>query len=417
MPPTGPAEDSRSSAQGREAQTAASRPTPLTLVADAVAGEDLASVATTVARALSCPVAIAIPALGEPVVSPPGSLDAATSAAITARAATVAGSGAANGNGDEPRDAPSPSCIGEAVEVRIADQVVGIVAAVATQPAASRPAAERRAWLEAAAAAASVTALLREAHVGAAGGADGTELLAELSAGEPGDVGALLARARRLGAELDFGAVAICARRPPGAEGRPLNGELHHGTGALIAARGPGRLLALVPLTAEGDPEPAHALARRLRDDGWSASVSAARRDPAQLHQSVLEAELLTELGRDDDDAGRDDTYRLLIGVLLRDRDELCQLREHTVSPLAEYDARHDTELLATLQAFLTHDGSTTETAEAMALHRHTVGYRLSRVHEVSGLSPYASDGRERLGLGIKAQRILEADRRRGAQH
>ena len=69
-------------------------------------------------------------------------------------------------------------------------------------------------------------------------------------------------------------------------------------------------------------------------------------------------------------------------------------------------------ELLATLRAFLIHDGSTTETAVAMKLHRHTVGYRLSRVHEVSGLSPYESDGRERLSLGIKAQQLLDSERR-----
>jgi sugar diacid utilization regulator len=44
-----------------------------------------------------------------------------------------------------------------------------------------------------------------------------------------------------------------------------------------------------------------------------------------------------------------------------------------------------------------------------MELHRHTVGYRLSRVRDVSGLSPYESDGRERLGLGLKAAHILAA--------
>ena len=75
------------------------------------------------------------------------------------------------------------------------------------------------------------------------------------------------------------------------------------------------------------------------------------------------------------------------------------------------YDAEHDTDLLVTLGTFLAHHGSTTETAEAMGLHRHTVGYRLSRVHEVSGLSPYESDGRERLSLGLKAAQILAAAR------
>jgi len=107
--------------------------------------------------------------------------------------------------------------------------------------------------------------------------------------------------------------------------------------------------------------------------------------------------------------SGHEETYRLLIGVAIRNPDELEQLRERTIAPLISYDERHETELVATLQAFLAHHGSTTETAEAMQLHRHTVGYRLARVHEVSGLSPYESDGRERLSLGLKAHEILRA--------
>jgi DNA-binding PucR family transcriptional regulator len=157
-------------------------------------------------------------------------------------------------------------------------------------------------------------------------------------------------------------------------------------------------------------------LAAALRACGLTVAVSAPRREPALLHEAIHEAELLTELGGADDTPsdGHDETYRLLIGVLLRDRAELAQLRDSTVTALADYDAGHDTDLLATLHAFLAHDGSTTETAEAMRLHRHTVGYRLSRVQEVSGLSPYESDGRERLSLGLKAHRILEADGRIG---
>lgn len=111
--------------------------------------------------------------------------------------------------------------------------------------------------------------------------------------------------------------------------------------------------------------------------------------------------------------AGHEETYRLLIGVLLRDREKLELLRDRTISALVAYDSEHHTELLATLQTFLSLDGSTTETAEALNLHRHTVGYRLSRTQEVSGLSPYETDGRERLSLGLKAQQILEAEKRR----
>ncbi len=403
-------EDSQRSAPGREADTTASRPTPLTLVAGAVAGDDLASVATTVAAALDCPVAIAIPALGEPVISPAGSVDAATVEAIAVHATAVTDDGAS----------PAPERISEAVPVRIADAVVGIVAAVAfpgVEPEAEQGAeqvGELRAWLEAAAAAASVTALIREAHSATAAGTGDADLIAELAVGEPEDLHGFLSRARRRGAELGAGAIAICARRTPTGDGPPLNGELRPTGPALVAGRGPGRLLALVGLAGDGST-PAQELATRLSDQGWTVSISAPRRDPTQLHQAVLEAELLAELRTGNAaPAGQDETFRLLIGVLMRDRGELQQLREHTISPLADYDARHDTDLLATLCAFLTHDGSTTETAEAMQLHRHTVGYRLSRVHEVSGLSPYESDGRERLSLGIKAQQILEAERRRG---
>jgi DNA-binding PucR family transcriptional regulator len=111
--------------------------------------------------------------------------------------------------------------------------------------------------------------------------------------------------------------------------------------------------------------------------------------------------------------AAHEDTYRLLVGVLLHDPDELQRLRAGTIDRLEAYDADHDAALVATLETFLAHHGSTTDTAEAMSLHRHTVGYRLARVHEVSLLSPYESDGRERLSLGLKAHRILAAEARR----
>jgi hypothetical protein len=273
---------------------------------------------------------------------------------------------------------------------------VGIVAA-----GAGGASAERRAWLEAAAAAASVTALIKDAP----GPDSGAALVAEVAAGPPGDLPDLLARARRLGVDLSAGGVALSAIGATVHGWPPANGHP-----ALVAELRPGRLVAVCP-AAEDELA---GLAATLRAGGMTVAVSAPRRDPALLHEAIREAELLVELGGAEDAPSNrhDETYRLLIGVLLRDRAELEQLRDSTVSALADYDARHDTELLPTLGAFLAHDGSTTETAEALALHRHTVGYRLSRVQEVSGLSPYESDGRERLSLGLKAHQILDVERR-----
>lgn len=382
----------------RGADHSAPRSTPLTLVAGAVAGGDLESVAVTVAHSLGHSVAIAIPALGEPVIAPAESIPPDVVAAIATHAAAVAAG----------RDDLPPPPFADAVAVQIGELTVGIVATVTGQSPDANAAAERRAWLEAAAAAASVTALIQEASEGGGLEPDAV-LLAELAAGAPQDLPAFLVRARRRGLDLGSGAVAICARR----NGGPAF-DTAGLSGVLIAELRAGTVLAVVPVPGADGAEPAAELVARLRQAGCSVVVSAPRRDPSLLHDAVREAQLLAELGSgaDLEPPRQDETHRLLIGVLLHDRHELEQLRDTTITPLTDYDAHHDTDLLATLRAFLAHDGSTTETAETMNLHRHTVGYRLSRVHEVSGLSPYESDGRERLSLGLKAHQILAAERR-----
>jgi hypothetical protein len=367
----------------RGADSAASR--PLALITDAVAGHDLAAIAQAAARGLGAAVTIAVPTLGPPVRSPSGPVPDGLEAHVRALA---------DGLGEEP-----PPGLAEVVAVQIAERVIGLVAALA--PAATDTIVDRWAWLEAAAAAASVAVLRHDGRRPAPGPGAAGELLVELATGAPDDLGEVIARGRRLGVELGGGAIALCALREPAA-GPPFQGP----AGLLGAEREPGRLVALVPLAAGAD-ERARELAASLQHAGWTVSLSGPRRDAGGLHEALREAELLAQLGAA---GGHEGTYRLLIGVLLRDRSELERLCAHSIAPLAEYDERHDTDLLVTLRAFLTHDGSTTETAEAMALHRHTVGYRLSRVQEVSGLSPYESDGRERLGLGIKARQILDLD-------
>ena len=50
-------------------------------------------------------------------------------------------------------------------------------------------------------------------------------------------------------------------------------------------------------------------------------------------------------------------------------------------------------------------------TAAAIYAHRHTVAYRLDRVRELTGLDPLKSEDRERLGLGLKAGRVIAPGR------
>jgi purine catabolism regulator len=377
-------------------------PTPLAIVSRAVAGDDgLERVACAASDALGDPVVIVLPSLGAPVVWPADSIPDGLLGELV-RFASAAAEGGSTGE---------PAAVAHSVPIRIGSDVVGIVAAIhGNGDVASAPAsADSRAWLEAAAAAAAVTRLRGDGRRGEEHESR-CALLAALIDGSAPDAAALVAEARRLGFDLGAGAIAVYAR---GSGEYELPAALLDGDGALIASLADGRVLGLVPLAREHADRGAGELVEQLQALGYeeAVGVSAPRREPSLLREAVREAMLLAELSSAPDAAlaGQEETYRLLIGVLLRDPEELEQLRSSTITPLVSYDAEHDTELLVTLGTFLAHHGSTTETAEMMGLHRHTVGYRLSRVHEVSGLSPYESDGRERLSLGLKAAQILAA--------
>ena len=99
--------------------------------------------------------------------------------------------------------------------------------------------------------------------------------------------------------------------------------------------------------------------------------------------------------------------YRLLLPAMSDDPAELERFHEETVAPLLAYDDQYETELLRTLETFLDEDGSVARTSEKLFTHRHTIRYRLERVRELTGLDVSSTDGRERLGLGLKAMRVL----------
>jgi DNA-binding PucR family transcriptional regulator len=93
---------------------------------------------------------------------------------------------------------------------------------------------------------------------------------------------------------------------------------------------------------------------------------------------------------------------------------ELERFYEETVAPLAKYDEQYDTELVATIEAYLENDGNVTPTAEQMFTHRHTIRYRLERVKELCGHDISSTEGREKLGLGLKSMRVLGIPAPRG---
>jgi len=215
----------------------------------------------------------------------------------------------------------------------------------------------------------------------------------------------IVRRAARLGCDLSNGAVGLCADPGPRSPGRVL---------AAIGAEHPDALAQVyedkVYAVLSGDLERAREVAGRL---GRHAAVGLSSHylAPSDVRRALEEAERVLAVtaarGAPGDEVGGG-TYRLLFRVLASHPQEVRSFYEDTLAPLVRYDEQYSTDLVGTLEAYLGNNCNMNATAQAIHAHRHTVGYRLERVKELSGLDPVTSEDRERLGLGLKAYRIIE---------
>ena len=242
------------------------------------------------------------------------------------------------------------------------------------------------------------------------------------------DRGDLLARAAELGAELDAGTGVVIARAAPRSA---QTGEWRErvltvavralraaARGSLAAQRGidSAEIAAIAPCPDdEALGRAAAAVERELETSlsGFAVTVARSRwtADPVDLYRAGKEAELAANVGEDEERSllAFEDTgsYRLLLPALSEDPRELERFYEETVAPLAAYDEQYETELVGTVEAYLESNGNVTPTAERLITHRHTVRYRLERVRELCGHDVFSTEGREKLGLGLKSMRVL----------
>jgi sugar diacid utilization regulator len=243
------------------------------------------------------------------------------------------------------------------------------------------------------------------------------------------DRGDIVARGAELGADLDRGAGVLVLRASPRAaqtgewRGRVLTLALRAlrslAPGALATtedAEPAAEVAVIVP--AEDDERLARAaagVARELADSlsGFHVTIGRSRRsaDPVDLYRAGSEARLAVNVGEAEgrpllafEDTG---AYRLLLPAMSDDPGELERFYAETIQPLADYDEQYETELVTTVEAYLDNDGNVAATAKQLFTHRHTVRYRLERVRELCGHDVSSTEGREKLGLGLKAMRVL----------
>lgn len=244
----------------------------------------------------------------------------------------------------------------------------------------------------------------------------------------------IVARAARLGADLSGGGGVVIARfaveeasdggqadtgRRVLAIGLPVLRRA--GRGALAGTSSGEGWLGMQALVAAADEEQLQRAARELAADltgavGGEDSVPAVgcsrhaagagdlfrAGKEALLALNVAEAQGAGTLSFEETGS-----HRLLLSAISENPAELEWFYSDTVAPLVTYDRQYGTDLVGTVEAFLRNDGNIAPTAEELFTHRHTVSYRLGRVRDLCGHDIRTTDGREQLGFGLKAMRVL----------
>ncbi|TQC44159.1 PucR family transcriptional regulator [Rhodococcus sp. WS4] len=82
------------------------------------------------------------------------------------------------------------------------------------------------------------------------------------------------------------------------------------------------------------------------------------------------------------------------------------------LGPLLEYDREHRSTMTATLAQYLECGGKYDETAQALRIHRSTLRYRMSRIHELTGRDLRSVDTRLNLHLASRALQVLAGGER-----
>jgi DNA-binding PucR family transcriptional regulator len=136
--------------------------------------------------------------------------------------------------------------------------------------------------------------------------------------------------------------------------------------------------------------------------------------DPRSLRRAYQEARFALEAAGPGDPGDRaarvatvDDlgSHRLL---LARQEDAALEaISRGLLGPLLDYDRRHHGDLLASLRAFLEHNGNWEAAARAMAVHRHTLRYRIRRVAELTGRDLESAADRVEFWLAMQAADVL----------
>ena len=384
---------------------------------DAVLGGDgLEQVAELAAAAAGGPVAIVIPRLGAVATSRGAAADAVALRRYVA---------------ERVKDRPAPVPPGVAAEVPIAwgDDVIGGVLMLAApgEPGTAATTPEATEFLHLAAVASLTEVAVEEAKEEVEQNLRGS-FLEDLRSRPDLDAGEIARRAGRLGCDLARGAVVLCAEltsdRPrhvvatiggeyPGALAQHMDAAPRR-PAAPAAPRACTRCCRPPATTAAARPRPRWRPPASSPPASSATAPSACRastRTPASLvARSRRPSSCSTSCGARTSRSPRTSAPAptgSCSGCWPRTPRRSARSTRTPSRRSSSTTTSTPPTSSGTLEAYLEQNCNMNATAAAIYAHRHTVAYRLERVKELCALDPMQSEDRERLGLGLKAYRII----------
>jgi purine catabolism regulator len=177
----------------------------------------------------------------------------------------------------------------------------------------------------------------------------------------------------------------------------------------------------VVALFESADLDEARAVAQAVaqgvqaREVAARFGLGAPESQPKALRRAYQEARFALEaaatMGADGPVASVDNlgSHRLLLA--LQEDAALEAFSRGLLAPVRAYDERQHGDLVASLRTFLEHNGNWESAARALAVHRHTLRYRIRRVAELTGRDLDAAGDRVEFWLALQAEQVLAGRR------
>lgn len=245
------------------------------------------------------------------------------------------------------------------------------------------------------------------------------EFLSDLLYGSDASPEEMLNRAHTFGYDLSLSYVALVGSGPGTEEHKEARVSaaaaniVSEGGAEPIVLQKSDQTIALLPVDQSDELLPTPEKLAAELGEGWRFGMGGPELGLEGIRRAYLEAREALEIGVALGIEGS--VYRfddlLLYHFLRAERGLIDRFVDQMLQPLIEYDEQRNGELIGTLEAFFTTNGSVKAAGEALFAHPHTVSYRMKQVEKLTGWSLRNPEDKLRLQLALRAYRLREARR------